>query len=196
MRMKFLALAALIAAAMVPAAALAQTTYPTGAPGVKVGGVVPLVCNAGVTQCVPAGSAGSGSGTTGDPTAVQGNVASAATDAGNPVKIGYRDTSGNRRDLQGDTAGAAFVVAKGGGTLATGQVAVTTTSTLVAAARAGRQQITLSPTSSVVYYVGATGVTTATGVYVAAGASITLETAAAVYAVGASNVTISFVELY
>ena len=79
---------------------------------------------------------------------------------------------------------------------ATGQVAVTTSATLVAAARATRQRIIISPTSSVVFYVGNAGVTSGTGVYVAAGASITLDTTSAVYAVGASNVTLSYVELY
>lgn len=81
-------------------------------------------------------------------------------------------------------------------TIVTGQVAITTSSTLVAAARAARRQIVLTPTSSVVYYVGASGVTSSTGLYVAAGASITIDTTAAVYAVGASNVTISFVETF
>lgn len=96
---------------------------------------------------------------------------------------------------RGDLNGA-YAVSKGGSNIATGQAAVTTSSTLVVAARTGRQKVTLSPTSSVVYYVGNTGVTTATGVYVAAGATITLDTAAAIYAVGASAVTISYVEFY
>lgn len=80
--------------------------------------------------------------------------------------------------------------------LATGQVAVSTSATLVVAARATRQSVVLSPTTSVVYYVGGVGVTSATGIYVAAGASISLATAAAVYAVGASAVTISYAELF
>lgn len=203
-------------------------------------------------------SAISGSGASANQ--VQGNVASSATDAGNPVKVAGKFnttkptlTDGQRGDLQltsrgalavtlhdstglnplinsnypasdswttaslsptlgvsafsmvfngtswdrqrGDSNGA-FSVSKGGSNMATGQVAVTTSATLVAAARAGRQMITLSPTTAVVYYVGNTGVTSSTGLYVAAGASITLETAAAVYAVGASAVTISYIEFY
>jgi hypothetical protein len=313
-------------AMLMPAMALAQATYPTGAPGVRAPGTVPLQCNASNANCVPVTAANplpvtstsGGSGGTADQ--VQGNIASGTADSGNPVKIGGRASSaaptavsgGARvnawyslngaaivtgtpligadgvaneglvgfpdptvgtvrvpmtatllyngsgawdrvRDvtsangtsgiglagagllgwngttyarlttgaaatdanagagvlniaphvfngaswdrLRGDTTGL-HVVNKGGATIATGHVAVTTSATLVAAARAGREKITLSPTSSVVYYVGATGVTSATGLYVAAGEAITLDTAAAVYAVGESAVTISFVELY
>lgn len=88
--------------------------------------------------------------------------------------------------------------ASGSGVIATGQVAVTTSATLVAAARAGRKSITISSTSAVVFYVGAAGVTTGTGLYVAgaAGATVTLDTSAAVYAIGASAVTLSYLENY
>lgn len=67
--------------------AFAQTTYPTPA-GSRVNGTVPLVCDATGANCIPSGSTGSGSGTTSDPAAVQGNVASVTTDVGNPVKVG------------------------------------------------------------------------------------------------------------
>lgn len=94
--------------------------------------------------------------------------------------------------------GTVLPVASPGATLATNQVSVTTSSTLVVAARAGRQSVTISSTTAVVYYLGANGVTAANGLYVAAaaGASITLNTAAAVYAVGASAVTLSYLENY
>lgn len=88
------------------------------------------------------------------------------------------------------------ITGRGGSTITTGQVSVATSATLIAAARTSRQKITLSPTSSVVYYVGAAAVTTTTGMYVPAGASITLDTAAAVYAVGTATVTITFAEFY
>ena len=84
-------------------------------------------------------------------------------------------------------------------TFSTNQVAVGTTGTLVVAARAGRQSVTLTSLTAVAYYVGnAMGVTTGTGfpIPAAAGASITLATSAAVYAVGASAVTIGYVETY
>lgn len=82
--------------------------------------------------------------------------------------------------------------------IATGQVAVGTSATLVAAARATRQAITIVSASAVVFYVGNTGVTAANGQYVAAaaGASITINTTAAIYAVGASAVTVSYMETY
>lgn len=107
----------------------------------------------------------------------------------------FDGTTWNR--ARGDTNGA-YVITKGGSSIVTGQVAVTTSSTLVAAARTGRQSITITSTSAVVFYVGATGVTTATGLYVAAaaGATVTLNTAAAVYAIGASAVTLSYLETF
>ncbi|WP_420140148.1 hypothetical protein [Sphingomonas sp.] len=85
-----------------------------------------------------------------------------------------------------------------GSTIATNQVAVTTSATQVVPARAGRQSITISSTSAVVFYLGGSGVTTSNGLYVAgsAGASITLATSAAVYAIGASAVTLSYIENY
>lgn len=87
-------------------------------------------------------------------------------------------------------------VNKGGASIFTSQVAVTTAATLVAAARTGRQKISISSTSAVVFYVGPSGVTAANGFYVAAaaGATVTLDTAAAVYAIGAAAVTLTVIE--
>lgn len=98
------------------------------------------------------------------------------------------------RDNQ--TNGTQVTKISGTASIATGQVAVGTTSTLVVAGRALRQKVTLSPTSSVVYYVGNNGVTTSNGLYVAAGGVLTLDTTAAVYAIGASALTVSFVEYF
>ena len=152
--------------------------------------------------------------------AVVGNVNAATADSGAPVKIGavfqstkptYTNTHrgnlqmDNRGSLQTNltfagadlaTAVGLNVVYRGGSTLATGQIALGTTSTLIAAARTARQKITISPTSATLFYVGATGVTAANGLYVAAGASITLDTQAAVYGVAPSAVTVSYIELY
>lgn len=129
---------------------------------------------------------------------------------GNGAFTGIMDTGNNGKALvtaglyfdgtnysraRGDTNGA-FSVSKGGSSIATGQVAVTTTATQIVPARAGRQKITLSPTSSTVYYVGAAGVTTTTGLYVPAGGTITLDTAAAVFAVGAAALTVSYIEFF
>lgn len=105
-----------------------------------------------------------------------------------------------RRFILAVAGAAAFfcqpALAQDAASIATGQAAVTTSATLVTGIRAGRKQIILSPTSSVVFYVGGSGVSSSTGVYVAAGASITLHTAAAIYAIGASNVTLSYIEIY
>jgi len=96
----------------------------------------------------------------------------------------------------GSTANPSVTSEKSSDNLVTGQVAVGTTSTLVVAARAGRKTVTLTPTSSTVYYIGNTGVTTANGMYVAAGGTVTLTTTAAIYAVGAAALTISFGETF
>jgi len=107
----------------------------------------------------------------------------------------------NGRDQQVTAANPLPVGASslGGASMATGQVAVPATPTdavQVVAARAGRSSVTLTPLTSVAYTVGNSGVTVATGMFVPAGQSVTLETAAAVYAVGASAVTLSYLENY
>lgn len=87
---------------------------------------------------------------------------------------------------------------KGSAAIASGQIAVTTSATQVVPARSGRQAVTITSTSAVVFYVGAAGVTAANGHYVAAaaGASITIPTAAAVFAIGSAAVTVSFLETF
>lgn len=107
--------------------------------------------------------------------------------AGNPVVSPTTNADGSRS-----------VREVGAPSFATNQVAVGTSSTLVVAARAGRRSVTLTSTSAVVFYVGNSGVTASTGQYVAAaaGASITVATTATVYAVGASAVTLSYLETF
>jgi hypothetical protein len=78
--------------------------------------------------------------------------------------------------------------------MATGQVAVATTATLVVAARPTRRKVTITATSAVTFYVGNSGVTTTTGAL--AGTSVTLEYTGAIYAVGASALTVTFTDLY
>lgn len=97
----------------------------------------------------------------------------------------------------GDTTGA-YVVSKGGASLATGQVSVTTSSTLVAAARTGRSKVTMSVGAANTCAFGNTGVTTTTGFPLAptVGASLTLDTAAAIYAACSATTTVSFIEQY
>lgn len=53
MRMMLWTLACALAAMVMPATAQAQSTYPTGAAGVKVAGVVPLTCDTSGLNCRP-----------------------------------------------------------------------------------------------------------------------------------------------
>jgi hypothetical protein len=84
-------------------------------------------------------------------------------------------------------------------TIASAQVSVGTTATSISAARTGRRSITIINEGTTVVRLGASGVTTSTGAYLAgvAGASITLETEAAVYGiVGSGTAAVSVIENY
>lgn len=96
------------------------------------------------------------------------------------------------------TDDAGLTVSAVGATIATGQVNVGTGSTLVVTARAGRKSVTISQTNAVAstYTVGNNGVTATTGVYVASGGVITLNTSAAIYAASATASTLSYVEVF
>lgn len=59
----------------------------------------------------PVGGTAAGGASAGQ---IQGNTASGATDVGNPVKMGYRDTSGNRQDQLGDALGNTYVTLRQG----------------------------------------------------------------------------------
>ncbi|KQM65775.1 hypothetical protein ASE75_05965 [Sphingomonas sp. Leaf17] len=101
---------------------------------------------------------------------------------------------------RGDTTGA-YVVARGGGTITTGQISVGTSSTLILAGRAGiggRQKVTLAVGAANPCYFGPVSVTIATGfpLQPVAGATITIDTAAAIYAVCSAATTISYLEQY
>lgn len=87
---------------------------------------------------------------------------------------------------------------RGSGSIASGQIAVTTSATQVVPARAGRSAVTLSSATAVAYWIGAAGVTNATGYSVpaTAGAGLTIPTSAAVFAIGASAVTVTFIETF
>lgn len=112
---------------------------------------------------------------------------------GLPIQANYvfNGTAWDRQ--RGDTTGS-YVVSKGGNGLATAQVTVGTSAVVATAARPGRQKVTL--TSTAAFYVGGAGVTAATGFLVPAGAAVTLDTAAAVYAVAAAAGTVSVLELF
>lgn len=89
-------------------------------------------------------------------------------------------------------------IPRGGATLATNQISVATTSTLVVAARTTRQRVTLNVGAANTCAFGNTGVTTTTGFVLqpVAGASVTLDTAAAVYAACSATTTVSYIEQY
>jgi hypothetical protein len=147
-------------------------------------------------------SAQSGTGTSADQ--VQGNVAAAATDSGNPVKIGgiYQSTlptltNGQRGNVQVDRRGILYTQSVGSRTYITGQVTVGTTATQIVAAKAERSSLIITATAATAFYVGANSVTTGTGLYVPAGGSITLDTSDAVYAVvSAATLVVSYLETY
>lgn len=90
------------------------------------------------------------------------------------------------------------VVAKGTASLATGQVSIATTSTLLVAARTGRQRIAMAVTSAVQCAYGNSGVTLTTGWPLAAVAYATdnWDSAAAIYAVCASTATVAYREQF
>lgn len=104
----------------------------------------------------------------------------------------YNSGSGTWSVARGDTNGA-YVIPKGGASIATNQISVGTTATLIAAARTGRQKISVTVTTAVQCAFGPAGVTLATGWPLAAVAyaADTWDTAAALYGVCASAATVA-----
>jgi len=96
----------------------------------------------------------------------------------------------------GSTANPSVTSEKAPTNVATGQQALATTATQIVPARAGRKSLIITPTSSTLFYVGGSGVTSTNGLYVPAGASVTLSTEAALYGAAPSAVTVSFLESY
>lgn len=89
-------------------------------------------------------------------------------------------------------------VQRGTSTLATGQVSVGTTFTQVVAARANRATVTMTVGAANSCVFGNTGVTASTGfpLQPVAGATITLDTSAAVFSACSAATTVSFIEQY
>lgn len=87
---------------------------------------------------------------------------------------------------------------RGAGALATGQVSVGTTSTLVAAARTGRVRIIASVGAANTCAFGNPGVTLTTGfpLQPVAGASVTLQSTGPLYSACSATTVVSFVEEY
>lgn len=142
---------------------------------------------------IPVGD-GSGSAATSQYTNDTAGAATRGVDVDSATR--YFDGTYKRRWTGNLTAPS--VINRGGDLLATGQVSVGTTATLVAAARTGRQKITVSVGAANTCAFGNSGVTLTTGfpLQPTAGASLTLDTAAATYAVCSATTTISYVEPY
>lgn len=120
--------------------------------------------------------------------------------AANPMVTGSATTSPG-----GAAANPSFTRSVGGTAFATGQAASSISpaaATLVVAARAGRQSVTISNVTGTqpVYFVATaatTGATTGFFLAGAAGASVTVNTTAAIYATSPTAAqTLSFIEVY
>ena len=106
----------------------------------------------------------------------------AEVSASNPMPVGI---------ITGGSGGSA--------TIATGQVSVAATATLIVAARSGRAKVLIVNHGSTDIYVGASGAATNTGALLLGvpGAVFEIETAAAVYGIASSgSQTVSYVEEY
>lgn len=83
--------------------------------------------------------------------------------------------------------------------LNTNQVSVTSSATLVAAARPGRQSATVENTGTNPLYCGSNAsVTTGTGMLLPGilGAAVTFETSASIYCIGVSTQIVSYMEVF
>ncbi len=105
----------------------------------------------------------------------------------------YDPAAGTVKYQRGDDRGA-FVVAKGSASLATGQVSVGTTATLIRAADTGRTSITVLVGAANGCAFGNSGVTLTTGYLLpaTAGATDTTATSAALYGVCTAATTVSY----
>lgn len=86
-----------------------------------------------------------------------------------------------------------------GDNIATSQVSVAATATLIAALRSGRRSITVEQLGTTAVYLGGSGVTTANGVLLAGtvGSSVTMNFTGALYGITASGTqTVAEFEIY
>ena len=107
----------------------------------------------------------------------------------------YNGTTWDR--ARGDTIGS-YTVAKGSAAMATNQVSVATTSTLIVAARTGRSSVTITNLGATDIFIGNTGVGLTTGTLLVGtkGAAITIPTSAAIYGIASVAQSVSFIENY
>ena len=134
-----------------------------------------------------------------------------ALDCGDTDTYGYVQGVGGGFYLKADRSGPYALDSNcvghlmgGGGegssaSIATAQVSVASTATLVAAARTGRGAVIVTNLGAVAVYLGAAGVTTSTGTLLpgVVGASVTIPTSAEIYGVDATGTqAVSVVEVY
>lgn len=111
-------------------------------------------------------------------------------------------TSGDRQYPTQDTTGAACAAATtpvGSANFTPAQVSVTTSATLIVAARAGRTLVTVENTTTTDIYIGGASVTTSTGHLLPGtkGASLTIPYTGALYGIVASgSATVTEAEVY
>lgn len=87
----------------------------------------------------------------------------------------------------------------GGASMDTNQVSITTSATLIVAARTTRRSVTVTNLGTTAIYIGPSGVTTTTGSLLigTAGAAISIPTTAAVYGIVSSGTqSVSYIEVY
>ena len=136
---------------------------------------------------------------------ISGNIPNIITDANTGAQAPVDSVNGVT--IKGFGTSNAVINSKFGlSSLATGQVTLTTTSaSAIVAARTGvpgvgRGSITLTNTSTTAVYLGNSGVTFSTGLLLSGivGASITLDTTAAIYGCLAAggSATVSFCEVF
>jgi hypothetical protein len=142
--------------------------------------------------------------------AVEGNVANATPDVGNPVKTGTKTVNpaslptfavGQRSDtLSNQNNGVTLVQTQlptGAANINTGQVNITAVSAILTPINSLRRKIIIANhDASNILYIGNIGVTTTTGTIVQAKSNITLDTTAAIYGIGSGNLVASYVEIY
>ena len=96
------------------------------------------------------------------------------------------------------SASGALSVAENYANLATNQVTVGVTATLIVAARTGRKNVTIIQEGNTLVRVGASGVTLLTGVPLIGtqGVNLVIDGGAAVYGIAGSDQLVSFMEVY
>lgn len=116
------------------------------------------------------------------------------------VELVAHEPVGNTLDrVTIDTSGNLVTKDQGASTIANGQVTVASTSTEIVPARSGRRAVVIINLGATDVYLGTTGVTTSTGLYLmgTAGASVQIPTSAAVYGVvGSGTQAVSYMEVY